>query len=297
MATCIALRDLSVDCIVGIREREQRNLQPLVLDVRMEIAAPSLEAAASTGALDQSLNYSAVAKQLAFVCQHGQWGLLESLSTAICRLLLLEPAPGEGRAAVEAVELVVRKPKALDGLAVPEVTLRRGREWAAPAARWLSTLSTAQACRLLGLASPSCSDAELKAAYRRLALANHPDKHVGAESEAAAAAAARFTAVTEAFEILGDHSTRRQYDKARDDRAAADDAGLPDVERDTRPAPDRVDVAVTLEELAEGCVKLARFEKRRVWDYQTRVEKLQPPSTRPRTKRSTSREQRPPWAS
>ena len=135
MATCIALRDLSVDCIVGIREREQRNLQPLVLDVRMEIAAPSLEAAASTGALDQSLNYSAVAKQLAFVCQHGQWGLLESLSTAICRLLLLEPAPGEGRAAVEAVELVVRKPKALDGLAVPEVTLRRGREWAAPAAR------------------------------------------------------------------------------------------------------------------------------------------------------------------
>ena len=135
MATCIALRDLSVDCIVGIREREQRNLQPLVLDVRMEIAAPSLEAAASTGALDQSLNYSAVAKQLAFVCQHGQWGLLESLSTAICRLLLLEPAPGEGRAAVEAAELVVRKPKALDGLAVPEVTLRRGREWAAPAAR------------------------------------------------------------------------------------------------------------------------------------------------------------------
>ena len=77
---------------------------------------------------------------------------------------------------------------------------------------------------------------ELKAAYRRLALANHPDKHVGAEPEAAAAAAARFTAVTEAFEILGDHSTRRQYDKARDDRAAADDAGLPDVERDTRPA-------------------------------------------------------------
>ena len=120
---------------------------------------------------------------------------------------------------------------------------------------------------------------ELKAAYRRLALANHPDKHVGAEPEAAAAAAARFTAVTEAFEILGDHSTRRQYDKARDDRAAADDAGLPDVERDTRPAPDRVDVTVTLEELAEGCVKLARFEKRRVWDYQTRVEKLQPPST------------------
>ena len=39
---------------------------------------------------------------------------------------------------------------------------------------------------------------------------------------------------------------------------------------------------LALEELAEGCVKLARFEKRRVWDYQTRVEKLQPPSTRRR---------------
>ena len=161
MATCIALRDLSVDCIVGIREREQRNLQPLVLDVRMEIAAPSLEAAASTGALDQSLNYSAVAKQLAFVCQHGQWGLLESLSTAICRLLLLEPAPGEGRAAVEAVELVVRKPKALDGLAVPEVTLRRGREWAAPAARAPRSRAAEPGVALVVLEEAPCS-----AAYR-----------------------------------------------------------------------------------------------------------------------------------
>ena len=135
MANCIALRDLSVDCIVGIREREQRNLQPLVLDVRMEIAAPSLEAAASTGALDQSLNYSAVAKQLAFVCQHGQWGLLESLSTAICRLLLLEPAPGEGRAAVEAVEpgvaLVVLEEAPCS--AAYRATLAPGASWALPA--------------------------------------------------------------------------------------------------------------------------------------------------------------------
>ena len=165
MATCIALRDLSVDCIVGIREREQRNLQPLVLDVRMEIAAPSLEAAASTGALDQSLNYSAVAKQLAFVCQHGQWGLLESLSTAICRLLLLEPAPGEGRAAVEAVELVVRKPKALDGLAVPEVTLRRYREWAAPAAR-LHELAELHEAAEPGVALVVLEEAPCSAAYR-----------------------------------------------------------------------------------------------------------------------------------
>ena len=58
-------------------------------------------------------------------------------------------------------ELVVRKPKALDGLAVPEVTLRRGREWAAPAARATRSRAAEPGVALVVLEEAPCS-----AAYR-----------------------------------------------------------------------------------------------------------------------------------
>ena len=66
-----------------------------------------------------------------FVAQHGQWGLLESLGTALCRLTLLTPAAGEGRAAADATDVRIRKPKALKGVATPVVQLTRSKEWAA----------------------------------------------------------------------------------------------------------------------------------------------------------------------
>ena len=119
----VELGELSVDCIVGIREREQRMLQPLVIDVRMRV--PTLSVAARTAALGESVNYAAISKQIAFVAQHGQWGLIESLAFALCRLVLLPPATAENRAPITAAEVRVRKPKALKGLAVPAVRVSR----------------------------------------------------------------------------------------------------------------------------------------------------------------------------
>ena len=78
-----------------------------------------LTAAATTGDLTQSVNYSAVSDQLTFVAAHGQWGLLESLAHALCAMLLLPPATGEGRAMLTEAEVLIRKPEALKGRAVP----------------------------------------------------------------------------------------------------------------------------------------------------------------------------------
>ena len=55
--------------------------------------------------------------------------------------------------------------------------------------------------RVLGV-HPGCTDAELKAAYRRLALKCHPDTLAEGSSDDAATAAARFARITEAYEIL-----------------------------------------------------------------------------------------------
>ena len=80
----ISIADLRVECIVGIREREQRALQPLVIDATLHVP---LAAAAAAADLGRTVNYAAIAQQLAFVAAHGQWGLLESLAHAMCGLL------------------------------------------------------------------------------------------------------------------------------------------------------------------------------------------------------------------
>ena len=122
ITSAIEINDLRVDCIVGIREREQRSLQPLIIDARLSLP---LDSPANTGDLTTSVNYSAISKQLAFVAAHGQWGLLESLASALASHILLPPAGAEGRAQVRAVEVRIRKPDALKGLAVPAVRLCR----------------------------------------------------------------------------------------------------------------------------------------------------------------------------
>ena len=50
-------------------------------------------------------------------------------------MILLKPAPGEGRAEVQAVDVRIHKPKALGGAAVPAVHLLRDSKWPSLAKR------------------------------------------------------------------------------------------------------------------------------------------------------------------
>src|SRR5690606_4467481 len=54
------------------------------------------------------------------------------------------------------------------------------------------------------------TDAELKKVYRKLARQNHPDSNPGD-----AAAEARFKEISEAYSVLSDAESRREYDQLR----------------------------------------------------------------------------------
>ena len=60
---------------------------------------------------------------------------------------------------------------------------------------------------VLGVAREA-SDGEIKKAYRKLALANHPDQNQGDE-----AAEARFKEAAEAYAVLSDNEKRQRYDQ------------------------------------------------------------------------------------
>ena len=62
--------------------------------------------------------------------------------------------------------------------------------------------------KILGL-TPAATPAEVKKAYRKLALEHHPDRNPGDPQ-----AAARFIEIAEAYEILGDPDRRRSYDRS-----------------------------------------------------------------------------------
>lgn len=63
--------------------------------------------------------------------------------------------------------------------------------------------------KVLGV-GPMATPAQLKAAYRRLALEHHPDTNSGSREEAEAAAA-RFRLVAEAYKTLANDELRQEY--------------------------------------------------------------------------------------
>jgi dihydroneopterin aldolase len=118
----IELDTLRIDCIVGILERERREPQPIEIGLRLGL---DLQIAAERGLLDRSVDYAAVADRVTTLATEGRFLLIETMALAIARLLLSPPAPQEGRAALDRVEVRIRKPEVLDRRAVPGVFLAR----------------------------------------------------------------------------------------------------------------------------------------------------------------------------
>lgn len=134
----------------------------------------------------------------------------------------------------------------------------------------------------------SCSAAEVRAAYRRVALLYHPDKHAGASGPRRDAIQERFLAAREASRVLSNEALRAAYDRVLDFRQASGGGkgalpALSDAERamiargagelarlrrqgpTLGPAPDRpVSLALSIEELDAGGAGELELDVRRV---------------------------------
>lgn len=113
----LGVKDLVIDCIVGVYEEERMRPQPLVVDIECEV---DWSLATNSDSLGETTNYAEVAKAVKKKVQTGRYQLLETLCLDVLKDL-------HERFAVTWTQIYVRKPHALDGPAVAWASLTRGK--------------------------------------------------------------------------------------------------------------------------------------------------------------------------
>lgn len=128
MTDWVHLRDLRIDCIVGVEEGERERPQPLVLEVSVGL---DLEEAAG-GDLGATVDYQALESEVRFLVEEGRWRLIESVAVVVLRHVLRPDGRGAAAPAIERARVRVTKPEALGRAAVPSVEIEREAGWSRP---------------------------------------------------------------------------------------------------------------------------------------------------------------------
>jgi dihydroneopterin aldolase len=133
---CIELAGLRVDCVIGVYPEERLRLQPLLVDIRLSL---DLTKAARSGKAAQTIDYAALAREIAYILEAGKFELLETAALALLSYVLEVPRSA-ARPAVKSAWVKIKKPEALASLFPerepprPSVSLQRQKD-ELPAAR------------------------------------------------------------------------------------------------------------------------------------------------------------------
>ena len=112
----VFINDLRIETIIGIYDWERRVKQTISLDLEM---AADIRAAAATDAIEDTLNYKAVAKRLIAYIGESEFQLVETLAEKTADIVLSEFG-------VAWLRLTVHKPGAVRGSRDVGVIIERG---------------------------------------------------------------------------------------------------------------------------------------------------------------------------
>ena len=112
----VFINDLRIETIIGIYDWERKVKQTISLDLEM---GADIRQAAATDAIDDTLNYKAVAKRLIAFVEASEYQLVETLAEKIAAIVLSEFT-------VPWLKLTVHKPGAVRGSRDVGVIIERG---------------------------------------------------------------------------------------------------------------------------------------------------------------------------
>ncbi len=112
------LKNLRIDCVIGVYAHERTDPQPLFLDVEVDY---DFARAAESDALEDALDYDVIAGGLTRIAQEGRYTLLEAFAEA-CADFCFRSFPE-----VTATRLEIRKPRAVEAADASFVRIERVR--------------------------------------------------------------------------------------------------------------------------------------------------------------------------
>lgn len=113
----VFIRDLRVDTVIGIYDWERKIRQTVILDLEM---GADIAKAASTDAIEDTLDYKAVSKRLFAFVQESEFQLVETLAERCAEIVLTEFG-------VPWVRLTLNKVGAVSSARDVGVIIERGR--------------------------------------------------------------------------------------------------------------------------------------------------------------------------
>lgn len=111
----IYLRELRVAAVIGIYEWEQRVRQTVCIDLEM---AADISSAAASDAIEDTLNYKAIAERLSSFVEESRFNLIETLAERAAGMLLAEFG-------IRWLRLSVSKPGAVRGAREVGIVIER----------------------------------------------------------------------------------------------------------------------------------------------------------------------------
>ncbi|UQB41650.1 dihydroneopterin aldolase [Thiomicrospira microaerophila] len=115
---CIYIEGLRIDCKIGVHTWEKIQNQPILLDLELY---QSIQAAAVSDDLKDTLDYFSLSQQLDTLCQQNTYNLIETLAEQICSHIFAHYP------SVETVKLKLNKPQALPKAQATGIKIRRQR--------------------------------------------------------------------------------------------------------------------------------------------------------------------------
>lgn len=112
----VFINDLRIETIIGIYDWERKVKQTISLDLEM---GTDIRKSAATDAIEDTLNYKAVAKRLIAYVEDSEYLLVETLAEKIAEIVLSEFS-------VPWLKLTVHKPGAVRGSRDVGVIIERG---------------------------------------------------------------------------------------------------------------------------------------------------------------------------
>ena len=113
----VFINDLRIETIIGIYDWERKVRQTISLDLEM---GTDIRQAAATDAIEDTLNYKAVAKRLIAFVEASEYQLVETMAEKIAAIVLDEFS-------VPWLKLTVHKPGAVRGSKSVGVIIERGK--------------------------------------------------------------------------------------------------------------------------------------------------------------------------